>query len=81
MVDGGTITTTSSGWPLCGLTEVVLGVMVGAAAAMVVDGVVAFRESPSPVDPETTRPAARISIAPRLAVSRNNLAMGVSATF
>ncbi len=77
MLDGGTITT----WSLCGLSEIGLGLMVGAAAAIVVDGFVAFLQAPAAVDPETAKPAARISIVPRVAVGQNNVAMGVSATF
>lgn len=62
----------------CGLSEVALGTMIGAAGAMAVDGVLAFTDG-EPAR-EASKPS-RYAFSPRLAVGQNNVAMGIGGTF
>jgi hypothetical protein len=72
----GTITLPS----FCGLSEVGLGMMAGAATAMVADGIMAFGvRAPAP-PPESVKPS-RFSITPRLGLGQSNVAMGITGTF
>jgi hypothetical protein len=62
----------------CGLSEMGIGMMIGAAGAIAVDGIWAFTDG-APVQ-ESPRPS-RYALSPRLAVGQNNVAAGIGGTF
>jgi hypothetical protein len=65
---------------LCGLSEMAMGVMVGAGAAMVADGIMAFSDGAPATATESNR-VSRAAISPRLSVGRSNVALGIGGTF
>jgi hypothetical protein len=59
--------------------EIIVGALVGAAAAVALDAALAFTPAPEAVAPASTRGAVRL--APRLSFSQAHLTLGLTATF